>query len=144
MSQKIRIPPNAGLVVEWATYSVTVVGRPLSRETERGPEIPEPRARALTAFRKVVATPTSPLLWVTLSLKGRNIPAIVDTGAQFSCIRSDVVEYLYLTGEPCSFLLCYVSFLLANGTMGQVSNAVKLHVSLHFFSWNHEFKVFND
>ena len=105
---------------------------------------PTPGARALTAFRKVVATPTSPLLWVTLSLKGRNIPAIVDTGAQFSCDRSDVVEYLYLTGEACSFLPCHVSCLLADGTVGQVSNVVKLHVGVLSFSWNHEFKILND
>ena len=105
---------------------------------------PNPRARAITAFRKIAASQDSPLLWVTLNLKERNIPAIVDTGAQFSCIRSDVVEYLHLTGEPCSFLTCHLSCLLADGTKGQVSNAVRLHVGLLSFSWTHEFKVLND
>ena len=79
-----------------------------------------------------------------LSVKERKIPAIVDTGAQFSCIRSDVIEYLYLTGLPCSFLPCHLNCLLADGTRGQISNAVKLHVGLLSFSWDHEFKVLNE
>jgi hypothetical protein len=95
------------------------------------------------AFHKVVASTTSPLLWVTLSVKERNLPAVVDTGAHFSCIRSDVIEYLHLTGEPCSFRPCHVSCLLADGTVGQVSNAVRLHVGLLSFSWDYEFKILN-
>ena len=47
MSQDIRIPPNALLVVEWATYSVTVGGRPLSREMGRGPEVPGPPGESI-------------------------------------------------------------------------------------------------
>jgi len=103
-----------------------------------------PGARTLMAFRKVVANTTSPLLWVTLSVKERNIPAFVDTGATFSCIQSDVIEYLHLTGEPCSFLPCHVSCLLEDGTVGQVSNAVRLHVGLLSFSWDQEFKILNN
>ena len=105
---------------------------------------PNPRAGTLTAFQKVVANPSNPLLWVMLSVKERKIPAIVDTGAQFSCIRSDVIEYLYSTGLPCSFLPCHLSCLLADGTLGQISNAVKLHVGLLSFSWDHEFKILNE
>ena len=67
----------------------------------------------------------------------------MDTGAQFSCVRSDVIEYLYLIGEPCSFLPCHVSCLLADRTVSQVSNAVRLHIGLLSFSWNQEFKIFN-
>jgi len=96
------------------------------------------------AFHKVVANTTSPLLWVTLYVKERSLPAIIDTGAQFSCIRSDVSEYLHFTGEPCSFLSCHVSCLLADGTTSQVSNAVKLHVGLLSFSWDFEFKTLNN
>ena len=72
------------------------------------------------------------------------VVAIVDTGAQFSCIRSDVIEYLYLSGLPCSFLPCRVGCLLADGTASQISNAVKIHVSLLSYSWNYEFKILNN
>ena len=95
------------------------------------------------AFSKVVANATRPLLWVKLSLKERYIPAIVDTGAQFSCIRTDVIEYLVLTGEPHSLRPCQVNCVLADGTTACVSNAVKLHVGLMSFSWDYEFKVLN-
>ena len=79
-----------------------------------------------------------------LDLKLGKVPALVDTGAQFSCIGSDVTEYLYLRGEHCVFSLCSVMCLLADGRKGQVSNAAKLHVGLLPFSWNHEFKIFNE
>jgi len=79
-----------------------------------------------------------------LSVKERKIPAIVDIGAQFSCVRSDVIEYLYLTGQPCSFLPCHVSCIPADGTLGQISNAVKLNAGLLSFSWDREFKVLNE
>ena len=79
-----------------------------------------------------------------LKLKVGEVSALVDTGAQFSCIRSDVLEYLYLRGEPCVFFPCSVTCLLADGKKGQVSNAVRLHVGLLSFSWYHEFKVLNE
>ena len=69
------------------------------------------------------------------------MPAIVDTGAQFSCIRVDVIEYLHLTGHPSSVFLCDLNCLLADCTKGHVTNAVKLHFGLLSFSWTHEFKI---
>ena len=69
-----------------------------------------------------------------LRLKGGEVPALVDTGAQFSCVRSDVAEFLYLTGEPCVFSLCSVYCVLADGTRAEVTNAVKLHVKLLDFA----------
>ena len=68
----------------------------------------------------------------------------MDTGAQFSCIRSDVIEYLYLRGERCVFSPCSVTCLLADGRKGQVSNAVRLHVGLLSFSWDQEFKILDE
>ena len=68
---------------------------------------------------------------------------MVDTGAQFSCVRSDVIEYLHLTGEPCSFSMCYLNCLLADGTKGQISDAVRLRVGLLSCTWTHEFKILN-
>jgi len=79
-----------------------------------------------------------------LDPKVGKVPAIVEKGAQFLCIRSDVAEFLSLTGEHCSFMPCSVTCLLTDGNKGEVSNAVKLHISLLSFSWDHEFKVLND
>jgi hypothetical protein len=69
------------------------------------------------------------------------VPALVDTGAQFSCVRSDVAEFLYLMDEPCVFLSCSVVWVLADGQRCQVNNAVRLHMKLLSYSWNHEFKI---
>jgi len=78
-----------------------------------------------------------------LRLKAGKVPALVDTGAQFSCVLSDVAEFLYLTGEPCVFSPCSVCCVLADGTRGEVTNAVRLHVKLLDFAWDYEFKVLN-
>ena len=84
--------------------------------------------------------PPGALFWVMLDFKLGKVPALVDTCAQFSCIRADVIEYLYLRGEHCVFLSCALTCLLADGRKGQVSNAATLHVGLLAYSWNHEFK----
>ena len=101
----------------------------------------KPRTGRIAAFRKVTTSPHNPLLRVALNLKDRSIRAIVDNGAQFSCIRSDVIEYLHLTGETCSFSTCHLDCLLADRTKGMVSNAVKLHLGLLSFTWTHEYKI---
>ena len=72
------------------------------------------------------------------------MPALVDRGAQFSCIDFDVIEYLYTRGDSCGFLPCSLIFLLAYGRKAHVNNAVKLHVRLLAFSWDHEFKVLEE
>jgi hypothetical protein len=87
--------------------------------------------------------PTDAPLWVMLRLKGGKVPALVDTGAQFSCVRTDVAEFLYLTGETCEFSICSVACVLAEGNRYEVRSAVKLHIKLLEFSWDHEFKVLN-
>jgi len=79
-----------------------------------------------------------------LELRVGKIPALVDTGAQFSCVRSDVAEFLYLTEEPCSFLSSSVVCVLADGRRCEINNAVKLHVKLLSFSWDHEFKILDE
>jgi hypothetical protein len=78
-----------------------------------------------------------------LGVKGGKVPALVDTGAQFSCVRADVAEFLYLTGEPCVFSLSSVCCVLADGSRSEVTNAVRLRVKLSDFLWEHEFKVLN-
>jgi hypothetical protein len=71
------------------------------------------------------------------------MPALVDTGAQFSCIRADIAEFLYLMGEPSNFTACSVSWVLADGQRRQVTNAMNTRVKLLSFTWRHEFRVFN-
>ena len=88
--------------------------------------------------------PPGALFWVMLDFKLGKVPALVDTGAQFSCIRADVIEYLYLRGEHCVFSSCALTCLLTDGRKGRVSNAAKLHVGLLAFSWDHEFKILNE
>ena len=102
------------------------------------------RARTLGALKKVAALPHDTLLWVSLNFKLGKVPALVDTGAQFSCIRADVIEYLYLRGERCVLSTCALTCLLANGSKGQVSNVATMHVGLLGYTWNHEFKVLNE
>jgi len=38
-------------------------------------------------------------------------PRLVDTGAYFSCIRSDVAEFLYLREEACVFVMFSDTFV---------------------------------
>jgi hypothetical protein len=84
-----------------------------------------------------------PLLWVVLEFRTGKVPALVDTGAQFSCIHADVAEFLFLMGEPSTFTACSVRCALADGQWCQVTNAMTLCVKLLSFSWYHEFKVLN-
>ena len=44
-------------------------------------------------------------------------------------------------GEPCVFTSCEVTCWLADGQQCKVTDAVKLHVKILAFSWDHEFKV---
>ena len=76
-----------------------------------------------------------------LDFKVGKVPALVDTGAQFSCIRSDLAEFLSSSGESCEFKQCKVSCLLADGTRSEITDAVELHVKLLEFSWTFEFKI---
>jgi hypothetical protein len=103
-----------------------------------------PRAVAVGAILKVVATTPATFFWIDLNLRTGKFPALVDTGAQFSCLRSDVVEYLNKRGEMCTFSPCIFPCLLADGTKTQVNDAVKLHIWLLSFSWDHEFKILKD
>jgi hypothetical protein len=60
---------------------------------------------AVGAIRKVVVTPSATLFWIDLTLKTGNVPALVDNGAQISCLRSDVVEYLHESTQATPDLL---------------------------------------
>lgn len=76
-----------------------------------------------------------------LLVKNGKFPALLDTGAQFSCVRSDVAEYLFHSGEHCRFLACSVPCLLADGNVCEVKIAVKLQVKILSYFWRHEFTI---
>ena len=87
--------------------------------------------------------PAEQPLWAVLNLKSGSLPALVDTRAQFSCIRTEVAEYLRRVWEPCVFEPCLVVCILANGTRFDVTNSVRLKVKQSDFTWKHEFKLLN-
>ena len=114
---------------------VGVVGKRAMARTSTGS-----RAKIQIGIRKVTAVPRDTPLWVMLELKTGKVPALIDTGVHFFFIRSGVAEFLYLREEPCSFSSCSVSCLLTDGQRCEVTNALKLHVQLLYFSWDNEFK----
>jgi hypothetical protein len=59
-------------------------------------------------------SPSKPPLWVKLDFKTTQIPSLVDTGAQFSCIRKDVVQSLIDLGLNVKRSECRLSCHLAN------------------------------
>jgi hypothetical protein len=67
--------------------------------------------------------------------------ALVDTGAQFSCIRADPADFARLMGGPGRFKACSVICSLADGRECRVTEVVNLRVKLLSFSWDHEFKI---
>jgi hypothetical protein len=69
------------------------------------------------------------------------IPTLVDTGAQFSCIREDVVEHFRRKGYPHKVSSCRMMCIMADGNRSTVMEAVKLHVKLLSFTWKHEFQI---
>ena len=101
------------------------------------------KRKFLSSFQRVVGVPTDAPLWTLMELKSGKVPALLDTGAQFSCVRSEVAEFLHLAGEPCTFKQCSVKYVLADGTPCEVTRVMKLHVKLLGFSWDQEFKVLN-
>ena len=61
---------------------------------KKGPRYPKRQTRQGTKGKQMVGkaeSPSNPPLWVKLDFKTVQIPSLVDTGAQFSCIRKDVV-----------------------------------------------------
>jgi len=48
---------------------------------------------------------------------------------------------MYLANEACKFSSCSVSCTLADGTRCKVTNAVRLHLKLLKFTWDHELKI---
>ena len=62
-------------------------------------------AVTVSSLGNVAAKTQDLLLMVDLNLKVGNVLALVDTGDQFSRVRSDVIDYLYHRGERCIFFV---------------------------------------
>jgi len=119
------LPPEGRAVGKWAMARGAV----------------SPQAKFLNSLLEVKAVPSETPLWIQVNLRVGEVPALIDTGAQFSCIRAEVLEFLFSHGEPCKFRRCSVSYTLADGTRCRVRDAVNLHVKLLGFAWDQEFKV---
>ena len=98
----------------------------------------------LNILGRIMATAPANLLWVVLDLKAGKIPALVDTGAQFSCVRLDVLEFLRGKGQNCNSVSCPLTCVLWEGKRARVSNALRLRVGLLRITWNYEFKILEE
>ena len=74
-----------------------------------------PRSFVLSGLPKVTAANSIVPLWVMLEFKTGNMPTLVDTRVQFSCVRSDVIEFLYMRERRCTFPSFSVSSFLRTG-----------------------------
>jgi len=100
-----------------------------------------PSAKETASKGKGGNPPTNPPLWVKLNFKLEEVPLLVDTGAQFLCIRRDVMQTLVDIGVKAKKGLCQLSYHLANGMHCDVKETVQLHFLLGKFSWNFQFKI---
>ena len=66
---------------------------------------------------------------------------MVDTGAQFLCIRRDVMQTLVDLGVKAKKDSCMLLCHLANGMRCDVKEMVQLHFLMGSFSWNFQFKI---
>lgn len=100
-----------------------------------------PRQFVLSGLPKVTAATSTVSLWAMLEFKTGNVPAFVDTRAQFSCVRSDVIEFLYMREKHFTFSSFSVSCFLKNGQRCEVTNVVKINIKTYLLSWDYEFKI---
>jgi hypothetical protein len=84
---------------------------------------------------------SKPPLWVKLNFKVCEVPSLVDTGAQFSCIHRDVMQTLVELGVRVQKGTCKLSCHLANGLPCEIKETVQLHFLLGTFSWSFQFKI---
>ena len=102
----------------------------------RGPRCPRRQTRQGIKGKQMVGkaeSPSNPPLWVKLDFKTIQIPSLVDTGAQFSCIRNNVVQSLVDLGLNVKRNECRLSCHLANGLSCEIREMVQLHFLLEHF-----------
>jgi len=78
---------------------------------------------------------------VKLNFNLGKVLSLVDTGAQFSCIRRDVMQTLADLGVKVKKASCQLSCHLANGLRCEVKEMAQLHFLLVKLSWNFQFKI---
>jgi hypothetical protein len=81
------------------------------------------------------------LLWVTIFISAVRVKALVDTGAQFTCIRRDVVndmarQGLKVKSEPCE-IVCHG----VEGSKCQIRETITLRCSVGPCTTRFQFKV---
>jgi len=86
----------------------------------------------------------NPPLWVKVNFKSTVILGLVDTGAQWTCVRQDVVQSLAKMGTRMKRIPCEMTCHLANGMSCKIKEMVELHFLIGAFSWNFSFKVLSD
>jgi hypothetical protein len=84
---------------------------------------------------------SKPPLWVKLNFKVSEVLSLVDTGAQFSRIRRDVMQTLVELGVRVQKGTCKLSCHLANGLSCEIRETVKLHFLQGTFSRSFQFKI---
>jgi hypothetical protein len=88
--------------------------------------------------------PRKPPLWVKLNFKVGEVPSLVNTGAQFSCICWDVMQTLSELGVKTKKSSCRLMCHLANGLGCVIKEMVQLHFLIGKFSWNFQFKMLEE
>jgi hypothetical protein len=81
---------------------------------------------------------------VKLDFKLTQIPCLVDTVAQFSCIRKDVVQSLIDCSLKMKKSQCRLTYHLANGLSCEIREMVQLHFMSWTFSWTYQFKILQE
>jgi hypothetical protein len=80
-------------------------------------------------------------LWMMAEFQVGKLPTLVDTGAQFSGIREDVIGHFRRKGYAGKVLLSKVTCVMADGNRSTVTEGIKLRMKLLSFSWMHEFNI---
>jgi hypothetical protein len=98
----------------------------------------------LGGVRKVQEMSRETPFWTIVRVSVGEVPALIDTGAQFLCVRKDVIEFLREKGETCKVTSCAVTCELADESRNKVTEMLKLRIKLLSFIWDYEFKVLNE
>jgi hypothetical protein len=76
--------------------------------------------KSLGGFKGVGKSTRELPFWMMAEFKVGRIPTLVDTGAQFSCIREDVVEHFRRKGYPDKVVSCRMTCVMADGKRNTV------------------------
>jgi hypothetical protein len=83
-------------------------------------------------------------LWVKVNFKVGSVLSLVDTGAQFSCIRRDVLKELVDKGLKVKTNRCQLSCHVVDGSKCEITEAGMFRCSVGSCTWNFHFKVLEE